>query len=56
MTKEEFKAIMQSLGRIKLLLKTMIEAKYGEKTAKRVYGEIVDIIDRELFKEDTDNE
>lgn len=56
MNKEEFKAIMKSLARIEFLLKTMIEAKYGRKEAKRVYGEIVDIVDKELFKEDTDNE
>ena len=55
MTKEEFKAIMQSLGRIEFLLKIMIEAKYGRTEANRVYGEIVDIIDKELFKEFNNN-
>ena len=55
MTKEEFKAIMQSLGRIEFLLKIILEAKYGRTEANRVYGEIVDIIDKELFKEVTNN-
>lgn len=56
MNSEEFKAIYKSLARIELLLKTMIEAQYGEKNAKRVYGEVVNVIDKELFKEDTDND
>lgn len=42
------KAIFQSNARIELLLKTLIQAKYGEKEANRVYDEILKVIDKNL--------
>lgn len=56
MTSEEFKVILKSLGRIELLIKLMIEAKYGKAEGRRVYKEVTDLIDKELFKEDINNE
>ena len=51
MDKEEFKAVFSSLARIELLIKTIMAEKYGEKEANKVYGEVVKVIDENLFKE-----
>ena len=45
MNKEEFVVILQSLGRIELMIKSIMEEKYGRKETNRVYKEIVKIID-----------
>lgn len=45
MTKEEFKALLSSLARIELLIVTNMKAKYGEKTGRDVYDEVIKAID-----------
>jgi hypothetical protein len=42
------KAIFRSNARIELMLKAIISAKYGEKEAIRVYGEIIKTVDKNL--------
>lgn len=51
MDKEEFKAVLSSLARIELLIKTIMAEKYGEKVANEVYSKAVNIVDENLFKE-----
>ena len=43
--KQEFVVLLQSLGRIELMIKSIMEEKYGMKETNRVYKEIVKIID-----------
>ena len=43
--KQEFVVLLQSLGRIELMIKSIMEEKYGRKETNRVYKEIVKIID-----------
>lgn len=45
MNKQEFIVLLQSLGRIELMIKSIMEEKYGRKETNRVYNEIVKIID-----------
>ena len=45
MNKQEFVVLLQSLGRIELMIKSIMEEKYGRKETNRVYKEIVKIID-----------
>ena len=45
MNKQEFIVLFQSLGRIELMIKSIMEEKYGRKETNRVYKEIVKIID-----------
>lgn len=45
MNKEAFVVLLQSLGRIELMIKSIMEEKYGRKETNRVYKEIVKIID-----------
>ena len=45
MNKEGFVVLLQSLGRIELMIKSIMEEKYGRKETNRVYKEIVKIID-----------
>lgn len=45
MNKQEFVVLFQSLGRIELMIKSIMEEKYGRKETNRVYKEIVKIID-----------
>lgn len=46
--KQEFVVLLQSLGRIELMIKSIMEEKYGRKETNRVYKEIVKIIDNKL--------
>ena len=43
--KQEFVVLLQSLGRIELMIKSIMEEKYGRKETNRIYKEIVKIID-----------
>lgn len=45
MNKQEFIVLLQSLGRIELMIKSIMEEKYGRKETNRVYKEIVKIVD-----------
>lgn len=45
MNKQEFVVLLQSLGRIELMIKSIMEEKYGRKETNRVYKEIVKTID-----------
>lgn len=45
MNKEGFVVLLQALGRIELMIKSIMEEKYGRKETNRVYKEIVKIID-----------
>lgn len=45
MNKQEIVLLFQSLGRIELMIKSIMEEKYGRKETNRVYKEIVKIID-----------
>lgn len=45
MNRQEFITLLQSLGRIELMIKSIMEEKYGRKETNRVYKEIVKIID-----------
>lgn len=45
MNKQEFIVLLQSLGRIELMIKSIMEEKYGRKETNKVYKEIVKIID-----------
>ena len=45
MNKQELVVLLQSLGRIELMIKSIMEEKYGRKETNRVYKEIVKIID-----------
>lgn len=45
MNKQEFIVLLQSLGRIELMIKSIMEEKYGRKETNRVYKKIVKIID-----------
>lgn len=44
MNKQEFIVIFQSLGRIELMIKSIMEEKYGRKETNKLYKEIVNII------------
>lgn len=44
-------AILQSLGRIEFMIKTIMQEKYGEKETKRIYKEICDLINKEITKD-----
>lgn len=59
MTKEEYLTLLSSLARIELLIKILMEAKYGRTEANRVYKEVVETIDSQLKvgadSEDTKN-
>ena len=46
--KQEFVVLLQSLGRIELMIKSIMEEKYGRKETNRVYKEIVKIVDNKL--------
>ena len=48
MSKEEYMALFSSLARIELLIKVLMEAKYGRTEANRVYKEVVETIDNQL--------
>ena len=48
MNKQEFVVLLQSLGRIELMIKSIMEEKYGRKETNRVYKEIVKIIDNNI--------
>ena len=48
MNKQELVVLLQSLGRIELMIKSIMEEKYGRKETNRVYKEIVKIIDDNL--------
>lgn len=56
MNKEEFKTLMSSVARIEWLIFIIMQEKYGEKEAKKVYNEVCNVIDKDLFKEATDND
>lgn len=45
MNKQELVVLLQSLGRIELMIKSIMEEKYGRKETNRLYKEIVKIID-----------
>ena len=45
MNKREFVVLLQSLGRIELMIKSIMEEKYGRKETNRVYKEIVKFVD-----------
>lgn len=45
MNKQELIVLLQSLGRIELMIKSIMEEKYGRKETNRLYKEIVKIID-----------
>lgn len=44
-------AILQSLGRIEFMLKTIMQEEYGEKATKKVYKEICDLINEEITED-----
>ena len=46
--KQEFVVLLQSLGRIELMIKSIMEEKYGRKETNRVYKEIVKIVDNNI--------
>lgn len=48
MNKQEFVVLLQSLGRIELMIKSIMEEKYGRKETNRVYKKIVKIIDNNI--------
>ena len=48
MNKQEFIVLFQSLGRIELMIKSIMEEKYGRKETDRVYKEIVKIVDNNI--------
>ena len=52
MTREEFKAVFTSLARIEMLIKVIMQAQYGEKEANRVYQEVTELMNKELFKDE----
>ncbi len=56
MNKEEYKELMKSVARIEWLIFLIMQEKYGEKQAKKVYDEVNKLIDNELFKEANTNE
>ena len=56
MNKEEYKELMKSVARIEWLIFIIMQEKYGEKQAKKVYDEVNKLIDNELFKEANTNE
>ena len=56
MSDEKFEALLSSLARIELLIKTIMENKYGRKEATRVYKEIVKLVDDNLFAKNKDDE
>ena len=45
-------ALLQSLGRIEFMLKTIMEQEYGEKPTKKVYRQICDIINEKITEDD----
>lgn len=45
-------ALIQSLGRIELMLKTIMQGEYGEATTKKVYKEICDLIHEKITEDD----
>lgn len=56
MSREEFKALLSSVARIEFLIKIIMEAQFGEKETKRVYGEVIKIIEDKLFDEENEDE
>lgn len=46
--RDEYIALLSSLARIELLIKVLMEAKYGRTEANRVYKEVVETIDSQL--------
>lgn len=48
MNKQEFVVLLQSLGRIELMIKSIMEEKYGRKETNRVYKKIVKIVDNNI--------
>ena len=56
MNREEFKALLSSVARIELLIELIMEAQFGKKEAKRVYGEVVKLIEDKLFVEENEDE
>lgn len=53
MDKEEYIALLSSLARIELLIKVLMEAKYGRTEANRVYKEVVETIEKGLKNGDS---
>lgn len=45
-------ALIQSLGRIEFMLKTIMQEEYGEKATKKVYKEICDLINEKITEDD----
>lgn len=52
--RDEYMALLSSLARIELLIKVLMEAKYGRTEANRVYKEVVETIEKELKDGDDD--
>lgn len=44
-------ALLQSLGRIEFMLKTIMQEEYGEQATKKVYKEISDLINKEITED-----
>lgn len=45
-------ALLQSLGRIEFMLKTIMQEEYGEKATKKVCKEICDLINKKITEDD----
>lgn len=45
-------AILQSLGRIEFMLKTIMQEEYGEQATKKVCKEICDLINEKITEDD----
>lgn len=54
--RDEYMALLSSLARIELLIKVLMEAKYGRTEANRVYKEVVETIDSQLKVGDVDED
>lgn len=54
--RDEYMALLSSLARIELLIKVLMEAKYGRTKANRVYKEVVETIDSQLKVGDVDED
>lgn len=52
--RDEYMALLSSLARIELLIKVLMEAKYGRTEANRVYKEVVETIEKGLKDGDDD--
>lgn len=52
--RDEYIALLSSLARIELLIKVLMEAKYGRTEANRVYKEVVETIEKGLKDGDDD--